>query len=295
MKRIRVFFSALAAILLLAGCDIINPEEQIPAYIYIPEVEVSANAGEGTASANITEVWVTVNGSFLGAYPIPATVPILEEGVTDIAIQAGVKDNGLGNRPEIYPFLEAFREDIELGPNEVDTLRPVFNYLNTVNFALVEGFEVLPHSFQDVRAGLESQVGVVQEGAFEGGSSLRIDMDASNFFVEVATAERFPQIVSNNSARVYLEVNYKSDVPALFGLIGYDAAGMPLPGGAQYEAGFRPTAEWKKIYFNLSLLAIEMRGEEYQIVLQSAIPLENGTPSLSEASIWLDNIKLLHF
>ncbi|HQU57565.1 MAG TPA: hypothetical protein PLU64_00170, partial [Saprospiraceae bacterium] len=108
------------------------------------------------------------------------------------------------------------------------------------------------------------------------------------------TTERFSGLASR-SPFVYLEVNYKSDVPVLFGLIGNRKNGIPSQEVIILDPGFVPKAEWNKIYFNLSYLINEINQEEYQVVFQAFIPIENGQFSRKQANVWLDNIKLLHF
>jgi len=263
--------------------------------VHIPSVEVLTKAGEGTAASKLTEVWVTVEGEFVGAYPIPADIPILAEGEVTVFVQAGIKDNGIGSLPEIYPFFEAYEATVALGPNTTDTIRPVFRYLEQTRFALVEGFENGSQVFRDVLSGRSGQLRLVQNEVFEGNSALQISLDSVNTLLQVATLERYPEIVGNNSARVYLEMHYKSEVPVVFGLIGYDSGQL---GGRRtaFIAGFRSSEEWNKIYFNFSLDAIELGSDEYQVFLQASIPNgEDGTPSLDEARVWLDNVKLLHF
>ncbi|HKK78061.1 MAG TPA: hypothetical protein VJ933_00475 [Phaeodactylibacter sp.] len=289
------FTLALLSSVVWSGCDLINPEEPIPGYVHIPEVEVVTKAGEGSAASNLTEVWVTVQGEFVGAYPIPADIPILAEGEVTIFVQAGIKDNGIGSLPEIYPFFEAYETTVTLGPNTTDTIRPVFSYLDQTQFALVEGFENGSQVFRDVISGDLGQLGLVQNEVFEGSSALRIRLDSANTLLQVATFERYPEIVGNNSARVYLEMHYKSEIPVVFGLIGYNS-GQLGGGRTEYIAGFRPSEEWNKIYFNFSLDAIELGSDEYQVFLQASIPNgEDGMPELGEARVWLDNVKLLHF
>jgi hypothetical protein len=286
---------SVLAVSLWAGCDLINPEEPIPGYIHIPEVSVQTAQGQGSASSKITEVWVTVDGEFIGAFPIPSDIPVIGEGEVEVFVQAGIKDNGVGSIPEIYPFYEAYQQMATLGENTTDTLRPVFRYLDATTFALVEGFESGSQVFRDIFAGNLSQLDVVSDEVFEGEGSLRIQLDSLSPLVQVATFQRYPQIVDNNSARVYLEMDYKSEVPVVFGLIGY-RSGELAGGQTDFIAGFLPSAEWNKIYFNFSLEAIQLGLDEYQVFFQAAIPDdENGNPSTDQANIWLDNVKLLHF
>lgn len=286
----------LVAAAALAACDVVNPEEGIPAYIYVPDFELQTNStAEGSSSEKITDVWLNLDGGFLGAYTLPALIPVLETGNREIILQAGIKDNGINSSPEIYPFYESVTYAAALAPDVVDTIRPVIGYLETAKFAFIENFERSAHLFQDiVGRGNAGQIQLVAEGAFEGGQSLRIRLDSSSSIVEVATNERFGGLASQ-SPLVYLEVNYRSDVPVVFGIIGHDINGQPSQGDVALDPGFSPREDWNKIYFNLSRLIAQVNREEYQIVLQAFIPIENGKLTRESADVWLDNIKLVHF
>lgn len=285
----------LPALLLLTACDIINPEEDIPAYLYVPDFTLTTNAiTEGSASEKITDVWLSIDGDFLGAYTLPALIPLLEVGERDIVLQAGIKDNGINATPDIYPYYQDFRLARTLIPDMVDTLRPAIRYRNDVQFAFIENFEGNSQIFQDVRRGSLNQIQITDAGIFEGNGACLISLDSSMSILEVATNSRFANLASR-SPFVYLEVNYKSDVPVVFGLIGNDRNGLPSQEIIILNPGFSPKEEWNKIYFNLSFILAEMGKEEYQVVFQAFIPIENGQLSRNKANVWLDNIKLLHF
>ncbi|MCB0585002.1 MAG: hypothetical protein KDD06_06735 [Phaeodactylibacter sp.] len=280
---------------MMASCDVINPAESIPAYIYVPDIELQTNGvTQGTDSEKITDVWLSVDGGFLGAYTLPALIPVLEVGNREIILQAGIKDNGINSTPDIYPYYESFAYSGELISNEVDTVRPVIGYQDGVVFAFIENFERNDYLFQDVLRGEPGQLQLVADGVFEGSQSLRISLDTASSFVEVATNERFGGL-TERSPLVYLEVNYRSDVPVIFGVIGHEVNGLPSQGILSTNPGFSPSEGWNKIYFNLSRLIIEVNREEFQIVLQAFIPVENGQLAQKSANVWLDNIKLVHF
>ncbi|MCB0564191.1 MAG: hypothetical protein KDD01_07430 [Phaeodactylibacter sp.] len=286
---------SILALAALSSCDIINPEEDIPAYIYVPDIELQANSiTEGSSSEKITEVWLSLDGGFLGAYSLPALIPLLETGSREIILQAGIKDNGINSTPDIYPFYETSTYNKTLVSNVVDTIRPVIGYQDVAKFAFIENFERSTHLFQDIRRGQLSQVQLVAEGAFEGSQSLRIRLDTTSSILEVATNARYSEL-TKQSPLVYLEVNYRSDVPVVFGVIGHDINGLPSQGEAALDPGFSPREDWNKIYFNLSRMIVDLNREEYQVVLQAYIPIENGQLSKKSADIWLDNIKLVHF
>lgn len=279
----------------LASCEVINPEEPVPAYLYIPEVQFSTDAfTEGTDSEKITEIWLSVSGDFLGAYAIPARIPLLEFGEQTITISAGIKDNGISNTPEIYPFYQGFVFDRNLQSHVIDTIRPVFRYSDQAKFAFIEDFEGSTSVFQVVRIGDQNQFQVSDEEPFEGNASGLITLDSVNTIFEIATETRYGQLKEVGTA-IYLELNYKSDVPVVFGLVGYNEGDFPSEGIILLDPGFFPSDTWNKIYFNLTENIFELNKDEYQIALQAFIPYENGQPSVKTAKVYLDNIKLLHF
>ena len=142
MKDLKIILLIACTTLLSIGCDIINPEEPLPTLIYIAEPSFQVrNAQEGTANQNITEFWVTANGDFLGAYPVPSVVPILASGNIDLKIQAGTRDNGISATPELYPFFKDFTISTTLEALERDTVRPTFFYDEGTEFVFSEGFE----------------------------------------------------------------------------------------------------------------------------------------------------------
>lgn len=276
------------------GCDIINPPEDIPAFLYIEPFQLQTNPStEGSPSHKITDVWVFVNNKFLGAYTLPAIVPVLAAGESEIRLDPGIKDNGVTATPEVYPFYAPYNITLELAPDQADTIRPVTKYLDNVRFAMIEGFEGPNHAFRDLRQGNDiNKIQLTDVNAFEGNYSGLIYLDTANAAVELATVDRFTNL-QERGVYVYLEMNYKSDVPVYFGIVGKDNG---VPGTTPvYDPGFLPKDEWNKIYFNISALVFEGKFDEIQIGLYTAIPYTNGQFTQTEGRVWLDNIKLVHF
>ena len=292
MKKALVY--SLAGVLLATtfwSCDIINPEEEIPAYVYLDTFSFTTTVIQGTDSELITDGWLSAGQDFLGAYDLPALVPVLASGETTVTLEAGIKDNGITLTRDIYPFYRPFQISVDLQPNEVDTIRPFTTYRDEAKFALVEGFESENQQFREIRIGdIDHRVMLESDGAVEGNSSGMVMLDEDQSVVEIATEQRFSGLTDVGTF-VYLEVNYRSDVPVLFGVVGH-------AGGASetiYDPGFLPKENWGKIYFNISPLFFTGNYDEYQIVFQASIPTQNGELTRQTAKVWLDNIKLLHF
>ncbi len=285
----KIFF--ITFLTALTACDLINPAEAIPSYIYVTDFQLNTTATQGTNSNKITDVWVTIGDEFIGVFPIPALIPMLTNGEQTITLEAGIKDNGISSTGKIYPFYTSFQTKVALNPSEVDTLRPVIGYRGETRFAFIEDLERGTPIFGDLIAGNDAnRIQITKENAFEGNSAL-ITLDKNNPTVVLGTVNKYGNLTTKN-VNVYLELNYKSDADVIFGVIGYKSG---VKGETLYEPGFVARADWNKIYFNMSPLVVGTRYDEFQIVLQSILPLQNNVFTKDKASIWLDNIKLVHF
>ena len=93
MKKIQVISYWLfpAILLCLASCNLINPDEEIPAYIEVKGFKTTSNyPTQGSASGKITDVWVFADGAYVGTYELPARFPILRSGKQKISFAASM-------------------------------------------------------------------------------------------------------------------------------------------------------------------------------------------------------------
>ncbi|RME96236.1 MAG: hypothetical protein D6772_12140 [Bacteroidetes bacterium] len=287
----QALYVLLGSLLLISqwSCDLINPEEPIPAYLRIEPFTLSTTASQGPNTENIKQGWLFVNGEFLGAYDLPAEVPVLAVGLSSIRIEAGIHDNGISTTPDIYPFYEPYEEEAELVPGETTVLSPSTRYLSRTKFAFIEDFEdgAVEHFTEAITGGvnLEVEQDMVRSGQFAGRFSL---LDSLRPIVEIATAEEFSGL-QGNGVFVYLEIDYLAEAPVFWGVAGERDA---ISGLERYiEPGFAPKAEWNKIYLNLSQDIFNSQLETYKIIMQALLREEDP----DSANVYLDNIKLVHF
>jgi hypothetical protein len=119
------FFKLLLPVLgAIGGCKD-NPE-QIPAYLDIKPFTVT-ETGPGKWQ-DIQEGWVYVNGDFLGAYTLPARVPALAAGSSEVLVFPGVKENGIETTPNIYDFLTRYEIQTDLKAGELNPISPSTKY-----------------------------------------------------------------------------------------------------------------------------------------------------------------------
>ncbi len=294
----RFHYIILMIVALWGGaCDVINPEEEIPAYIQIEPFQLTTDyAEEGSASQKITDAWVFVNSEFLGVYYLPATFPVLANGESDILVLPGVKVNGIAASPAIYPFYERFTTTENLTPSEVSTIRPVTEYLESTIFS-INNFDI-GHTFtEDFDGDTETRVVLTEDPqeVFEGSASGKIVLDTFHPAIEVGTNERFVNLPTNGF-KIFIEMNYQAETDLVLSFVGFDSFGNSFPGASLF---LKPNTAWNKVYYDATeivLIASDVSTGGFRILLGARLERDrNGEYPIAEARILIDNIKLVFF
>ena len=284
----------LPNLLLFFGCELINPEEQIPSYIYVEPYTLQFNpdVDAGSLDHRITHVFAYVGAEFLGIFALPALIPVLQEGEQPLILDAGIRDNGVSTTIQIYPFYERYEKTIDLQAGQIDTIQPVTRYRSDIRIHFIEDFEAgLPVFSEDRDENPLTFMESTTEEVFEGGKSGVVRIDSLNPFFDIGT-DRAQLFALKGGGRIYLEVNYKTEVNILFGLIELDVTGGAI---SNYEYGVLARDTWHKVYFNMTDLVVVMNADEYQVAVTGGLLIENGKFSPPEAKVYLDNIKLISF
>jgi hypothetical protein len=288
---IKIFVLAcLPGLILLPGCKPKYNEAEIPAYIRINKVALSTNyAYEGDAFQNISDCWVSVNEQTLGAYEFPVSIPVLESGRQLVSISAGVKENGITNTRDIYPFFSSIDTNLVLARAKVDTLKTlVFHYKKQTKFPLLERFEgrsklitagpgnsaIINDSSRNVQPGFG---GTLCLGAM-------LTPDAPSLSLTSSTTH--PYYFTQGKA-CWAEVSYNIETPITIGLY------VVTPSGNFHSRDIvlanTTNGAWKKIYVNFTtLVAEEETGSSFTFYIYA--DKANGSQT---DHIYLDNIKIL--
>ncbi len=274
----------------MTGCD--GKEEAIPTYLEILPFELTTDyVNQGSASSKIVDAWLYVGTEFLGAYELPATVPFLASGATDITVFPGIKVNGFASLPEINNFYERFEVNVDLQEGEVTTIQPTTRYKESVVFPFIENFDGTHILDEDEDGNTNTFITVSSVGALENASGYA-QLDVDNIEIEAATNVRFENLPTNNTL-VYLEMDYKTDIQFAIGLIGHR---MNAPEAQQYIIVLNTQEDWNKIYIDLTSELAASALDEYQLVINAILPVNaDGGFSQEEGNLYLDNIKLVHF
>ena len=295
---------AFALVLTVYGCEIINPEESIPAIIEIEELKVEAiEDQEGSSFQEITDIWVFVNpegsegSDLLGIFPLPATIPILEEGMTSINIQAGVKLNNQNVNRSVYSLFRSDQRIIDLKAGETIQLVPVFSYKPPaqIRFDFINDFES-SNDFVSLTSNIQLELTSDENLVFEGDKSLTLQLDTINTGFVITTINSFRVQKDRNDVNdelpvderdTYLEMHYKNDA-TLFVSVFINSETIPvniLRIGAK--------SEWSKIYIPLkdALITANTTSDNPTINIAFEGFLSDG---LTTACFSWDNIKIVH-
>ncbi len=270
--------------LLLSSCP--ADLELTPAFLTVTDFELTTQVDEGAPTTAITEVWAFADEEFIGVFPLPARIPVLRVGSTEIRLEAGIRQDGRSVTPDIYPFYTPYARTLDLVGGQVTALGVLpIRYRNETVFGLIEDFELdRNRTFTQPIAGssfLVPQGAVVRSGAAAGAISLA----DTNRLVELASAQTFVNL-NEVPINVWLEADYRSDAPGVFGVIGQrDALTVRV-----FDPGFLPRDAWTKIYFNLGPVVGSADLNEFRIALSVLLDAE-----LTGGTVYLDNLKLVYF
>jgi len=278
----------------LSSCSLIDPPEKIPTFIQIDDINLVVNASlEGSASEKITDAWIYVADQLVGIFELPCKVPVLIEGDREIKVYAGIKDNGISDLRVKYPFYTYYSETIDFVPGETIILNPTVNYVSTVTF-WIEDFEDPGVKFNRQVTSDTSLVAIQSPAinVFEGASSGMAYLESSDIYFEVVTDETTFNTFPQGGSPVYLELNYKTNVPVNIGV--YATVGTAIQ---HLHMTINPSnedinlAEWNKIYINLTdRVSSEINATEFDIY----IGYFNTGGSAQDPQAYFDNIKVLY-
>lgn len=270
------------AIVLFTGC---KEEGEIPSYIQLEEFHLNTTTGQGSEAHKITDAWVFANGLSIGAFQLPATVPIIAEGPTELEIFGVIKENGINSISTMYPFYSPYSATIDLKPMETKSLDLDITYDDDVIFEIVEDFEG-SHFFQSDLDGDDStKIVLSTEDAFEGNSSGLIVVNEENTILEAGWDE--PAFFSPvQSELTWVELHYKNNIPFIVGIRGVkDGVATKV-----YDSVINRKEEWNKIYFNISSIVEPGIFDAVQLVIVAFWTEDLG---VEEGIIRIDNVKLL--
>lgn len=276
---------------LFISCDN-DDADLVPSYITVDRFNLTTDYGQGTASHKITDVWVYLDETLIGAYELPARVPVLSEGEQNITLRPGIKINGISGTRAIYPYLNSVtRKAILVKDSLVDLNAVNTGYRSNVAFPWMETFEMSGMTLDTTAkstVALQRTSDPARIFTFPGESGsqsgwIQILSDTSVF--EAVTKEMFD--FPSSGSEVFMEMNYKTNNTLTVGVF-YKSSGMEIQ---RPLLVLNKSDVWNKIYINLSVPKNDSpNATDFRIFFGAKLDKEN-----SQADIYIDNCKLVHF
>lgn len=295
---------AILIVLIIYSCDKFDGDQTIPAYIQIDSFNLVRNSAneievEGALTHNITDVWVYVNDQVLGAYELPAIIPVLVEGKNKLVLSPGIKKNGISNTRDQYSFYMRFEDfKFDFFIDSIITFMPVIKY-DTINeniwFAWTENFENGASSLKKTNRSDTSLQIIYHEPAHPDFGSFTAEgyLSGDHTLLECATGKEEPEDIGDfwlppGGAPVFLEMDYNINSLLVIGLIVHDYGNQITTHPVLI---LNPTdGIWKKVYVNFSPTVLNFPNAEYFNVFIRA-----DKQTTTESPVYkLDNFKLIY-
>lgn len=261
-----------------SGCNIINPSEPVATH-----VRIDSFSFENGARHDIRYAWVYYNNNPVGAFDLPATVPIIASGKGTLQVAPGIPINGRGERPVAYPFFRIYTTELNYEPGKVQTVSPTTGYYDSVKYTVISEFEGGITKFAKYFGTTTITTTSVD--------SLKLDGTGTGLVVLPSSADssidstRAPFKVPEGAA--FIEFEYKSSVNLQVGIRGL--LGNSLITDIE-GWGVLPSPTWKKFYVNITSFTNKYPGGDYYFYIKTSVP--SGQTS---GKLLIDNIRLVTF
>jgi len=282
-----VIAAAIAAAFFVQGCNLINPAEKVPTYIRLDSFKVKTTepSRTGSASSRITSAFVYVDNSFIGAYDIPATVPLLIDRNAVVTFTPGINYSGLKSYQFIYPFYTSDTVTVKYAPGKTVNYGATAKYTDATQFRWIEDFET-GNSLTELDDNSDTDTSLIRvtdpTKVFEGGGAGQIILSSTK-----PTSESINnKDITVQKGESFIEVNYRCNVAFEIGLQ------TTINGALYYEpiAGANASESWNKIYMGLQSFLGTYNATAVRVIIKTKLP--DGQTS---GYVYLDNIKVITY
>jgi len=196
----------------------------------------------------------------------------------------GIKNNGIQDNGVVYPFYDFISLSKSFVANQIDTLRLEFAYSDLTKFSFIEDFEGAHLFTQNEEDDVNS---VVEVETIDGNNVGVLNPHEGTPIINVSTSLDFTDIPLDGRS-VYLELDYKSDIDFVVGIIGVltgvDDAAIP-------KIILTPKEDWNKIYIDFTPEVAQSQLAAYRIFFAA----NNTGTDIENQKVYIDNVKLVHF
>lgn len=247
-----------------------------------------AQNDQGEMSHNFNQAFISMNGKFLGAFELPAKIPILAEGSVDLIIVPGVVMNGINDTKTRYPFLENYSQTLTLILEDTVEIVPQTRYFANTQF-LIEDFENPGMNIQTDGNSVASLVrdndsDFLEWGNFFGKITLN---DADSIFIGLTN---FNTSLPKGGQNVFLELDVLNTNSLTTSVISLNNNLGTYDEDINIQINPQSNPHWRRLYINLTEI-VSFRSNANQNE-QGFIAYQDKAGE--ETFICLDNIKVVY-
>ena len=291
MKNLFLFI--LLVVFLFSNCSLFDRKEDLPAFLTISEFEIDVDQFEGTSSSNISEVKISIDGNTIGLFELPATIPVLADGVNEVTFSPVIKQNGVSSDRVPYPLYRSFTTDINFTPLDTNYIAPVTTYFDELEFWTEEFTSSI--EFQVSSSSQGELILVSGDLAFDDPTP-GITSNPSSAFIELESEEVYFFAETEESFElpfgqpVFIELNYANNHPFTVGARATVQTAVALEDLVIILPSSETEQVWKKIYINVTNFVSENSGAtEFEVFIKL-----NRSSSYPNPEVYLDNVKVIY-
>lgn len=279
--------------LLLGGCNLINPAEPVPAYVHIRPFRYVPGIADAPATQYALDATVYANNQLLGTFDLPATIPVLASGTTQITVYPSIFADGQRTLRFPYPFYAGQDLALDLKPGQTTRIEPTLAYTARTQFAFKADFQsvnalvfsLTPVSrprYQLLINDSDSLAGSLRGSGGKVGLVLGRRDTTTSFFLESDFNGTLPQ----RGRPVYAELDYRATMAFRVGVIYAPDGGAPV---RVADLTVYPKREWTKLYVSLidEVSNVNLPATLFRLSIEG---LPTGAPGEYLA---LDNVRLV--
>jgi hypothetical protein len=290
MRKIYFGFLVLFGcfLILLPGCNLINPHENTPTYIHVDSFVFTSTPNVNISNSHsITTVYAYYNNIGIGTFDLPCTIPVMATGTGTLELLPGIIQDGLNSLVSTYPYYTSDDYSFAAQPGKIINHNPTTHYYTDIKKTTISDF-----AFGNTNFGMTN--GNRQIVAVYNKDSLVFEGDASGEIVLQAVGDssvdssKIQFAIPLNQNQVYIEFNYKSSIPFYVGL-GANFSSY-LSTDPYYLAGIAPNDHWEKFYLQVTDFAERAQATSYTFYIKAVL----GTGQ-TNGRLLIDNIQLVTF
>lgn len=249
----RIFYGwMLCWVVGLSGCDLLNPDEALPAYLRIGPATVLVDPAQPLVSdLGVRDIWVSRGQELIGAYQVPSVVPFFPNGETEFVVNGGVFETGFSSSRIRYPFWQPITFQIPTEALDTFTIAPTFQYYadSVLAYPFQEDFEGIGTNFVELTTGSNAAtLSTTSSDAFEGNRSGQV-LFSPNFTQYEGASSGFFSLPQSGNNDIWVEVTYKNTVAFTVGLYYVTNTNAGELGDRVF---FLSESEWNTAYIHVN-------------------------------------------